>query len=802
MNCGFSIKALFSVIDGNQGGQPSYENIGSASLNVATGMAQQTFRVPVRPSPSPPVQLIQKKQQNQSQIHNQLSTSSQKRLQNSENHPEDNLPLQYHHHEDQEHPENHVQQHDQHSPTVLNTHSNSFGDPDELCDDFDDSDEWDDDTGSLEGDTYTEENNMAIGMQDKSSNHASNCSTSDTVSGKKDVVVHETNVSSRFYSNIDEVPDPFDTSHVRCYDEPPIESPGNSCSVDKAPYQHPPGTSLTVGPMVNTFASVQRSNCSVPVSSAVNSPGSVVISDASSFSSSSVTNTPAAASSSLLVCSERNSWNDSLAMGIPQSSQAIKSLHNSFPSIPSSDSCTMAVSTQAFPMMYNSPVSESHMVKGTEEINSMEELNAQIRKMWISSISQSPSSNSLLPISPHVRSLPRDGRDLISTSSVTSFPSERINRLMLHKNQGKQVAVLHPTISKESLLQHPTQLSSTLCSLSAKNSQPTLPVPLTPVTAALPKLDPTFIAELEKSLGRDQASANTYTDKDEKVDNSLRNSVIRSPTAHYQSGRQHLTQNILVPALPPPQQTFGYRQTDRKHQENPAIATRLMNEGQNTGVSSFREKQSGTNSNNSAFSDFDVLTSSRTLGLLPQQIVDTGQFFPKTAHVRPFIQQPPVSSPSRRVFSDGSLGNVSRTSGTEGNFYPHSSMISTGSVHTLDTSKPQAEVRNHLEERFSNSLQGTTATPAMSIMNSISPGFQMSCSWQQPEQQVQLRHRGSGTSVTTNVFPCLEQQQHCQSNNQQQQDEPVPKSSVLQPTVVLSPQLTVNYNQVSNVNGL
>ncbi|XP_071543450.1 uncharacterized protein Ack isoform X2 [Panulirus ornatus] len=785
------------VSDSNQSVQPPYENVGNDSLSVATGMAQQPLRVPVRPSPSPPVHQMQKKQLNQSQIHNQLIISSEKSLQNSESCPEDHHPQQYNHIRDQRNPDNQVQRHDQHPPPILTTHSNSLADQDEFYGDTDDSDEWDDDIQSLGG-TYTQDNSMTVGMHGQPSSHVT-CYTGE----KNDVAAHETDVGDRYYSNINEVPDPFDTSHVRCYDEPPGEFPQSICSTEKTPYQHLSGTSLTISPMVNLHTGVSslshnptvnshRSNCTVSVSSAVNSPGSVVSSDESSVTSRSLANI---ASSSMLVCS-----GDPPAIGMPnESSHAIVSLHNSFQSIPSSNSCNMAVSSQVFPMIHNNPVSESRMVQGAEDLSRMEELNAQITKMWISSISQSPSSNSLVPISPQVRSTPKVGQDLTSTTSMSSFPSERNNRNILHKNQGRQVAVLHPTTTKDSVVQHPAQLSSALCSLSAKNSQPTLPVPLTPVTANLPKLDPTFISELEKSLGRDQASANTFTDKDKKVNNSVRNSVICSSTAYCQSNRQHLAQNIQVPALPPPQQTFSYRQNDSKHHpENPAIATRLMNEGQNTGGSGSRDKHSGTDSTNSAFSDFDVLSSSRTLGLLPQQIVDTGQFFPKTAHVRPFIQQPSVSSLGRRV-SSGSIGNVSRTPVTERNLYPYSGVISAGSLHTLAASKPKAEARNPVEEKFSNPVQGTVATPSMSIMNSISPGFQMSCSWQQPEQQVQLSQKGSATSVASNVFPWLEQQQQCPSyHQQQQQDTSTPKNSVLQPTVVLSPQLTVNYNQIGS----
>ncbi|KAG7170612.1 Activated CDC42 kinase 1-like 1 [Homarus americanus] len=774
-----SVTDLRGRVD-DQGGHPTYENVSSASHAVAMGVAQQPLRVPLRPCPSPPIHHLQKKQQTQTQIHNQTNVQPLNKVQNCENHQPD-------------------QEHHRQAPPIPTVYSNSFCDS---YDDFDDdSDEWDDDFTSVGEDSYSAETNTIVEADDQSASGAVQYS-SDINSGNNDLAVNEVNTSSHHYSRTNEASDPFDTSHVRCYDEPPVEFPDNSSNLDRTLCQGSLGSSSSVSPKVNFPTSIfslsaNQSNSETCNSSPVNSlvfssPGTRVTSGESSLiisSHSGTSRTP----TSVAVSPNINSLRDSVVTGASHSSQSVKSIHNYFQSSPTVQSSNMAVSTQAFPLINNNlNVSGSHPTHGAHENSDVTDINAQISSMWISSISQSPNSNLLLPIStPQARPTPRTGQDHTPTSMVSSPSSSWPNKQLVHKNQGRQVAILHPTVSRESMLQ-PAQMSSIVSSIPTHSPQLALPAPLTPTTAALPRLDPAFIAELEKSLGKDQVSANIFTDKDKKIDNSSRNSFSPRVAAPCQGDRHFGAQNIQLPALPPPQQTIGSRQT------NLGVATIPMSESQSNLRPDTRVQQVEPSSNNSAFSDLDVLTSSKTLGVLPQQIVDTGQFFPKTAHVRPFMQHPPTTTTSMRGMPARSLGNLSQNQRPTGSIFQQSRIISTSAVHTLASSMPQSDVRNTHEERWSSQFEGMRGTTTASSMTGVSPGFQMSYRWQQPQQQVQMSQKSMTTSVSASALPWVEQQQqsHYQGYNQHHQDGPAPQSSVLQPTVVLSPQLTVNYNQM------
>nr|XP_045606362.1 uncharacterized protein LOC123763283 isoform X2 [Procambarus clarkii] len=791
----FPVYGNINPVIGDQD-QPTYENVSSTSLNVASGMAQQPLRVPIRPCPSPPIHQLQKKQQNMPQTHNQQSSHLENRLQNCVNYEED---LQSQNIGSHEHPEQY--RHHRQAPPVPTIYSNSFGDSEDYCDNYDDFDdsEWDDDVVCVDDDTHSAENNIAIGSLDQCPSSDNVCYTNDKNSEKNDRTVNEMSNCSRNYSNTSEASDPFDTSHVRCYDEPPFESPDNSCSTNNSPCQSVLRGSLSDTPMVNMSANISPLSESQPDSLTNNSlldnsvlsssPSRVTLSQSPVIES--LPTCTSKASVPLSVCPSSNSIGISSTVGMSHNLQAVKSLHNSFPSS-SSQSGNMTVSTQVFPLISNNLSSpSSHLVQGIQESSCMKDLNAQISNMWISSISQSPPSSNLLPISLTQGTLsPRVEQSHTSTSFASPPSSMWINQQMLHSNQGRQAAFPHTSTTRESLL-YPTQIS-TLPSVSTHNAQLALPAPLTPTTATLPRLDPAFIAELEKSLGKDQASANTFTGKDKKVNNSSRNSVTSSFTASCQSDRQQSSQNIQVPALLPLQQTPVSRQTSL------AVAVTSVNECQNK-FKPHTSVQLQPVSNNSAFSDLDVLTSSKTLGVLPQQIVDTGQFFPKTAHVRPFIQYSPTSTSNQRSITAGSLGNHSQVPGTTGSLIQQSSTISTASVHTPSSGKPLGEVRN-IDERWSSQFGDLRTSSAVSSLSSISPSFQMSYSSQPPQQQVQFTQKSSATSVSS-VHPWCEQQHQSYQHQQQQQQQQsglTLQSSVLQPTVVLSPQLTVNYNQIGH----
>lgn len=752
-------------VSGNQD-MPTYENVSSASVAVTTGAVQQPLRVPVRPCPSPPIHQLQKKQQNKPLIHNQQNISLESSLQNCDTRQKNvqqNLDCEF--------PENY--QHHRQAPPVPTIYSNSFGDTDEFCDDFDDDSEWDDDTESEEC-TYSAKNNMTIGSHDQYVG-----SVNDKSSEIKNKAVNEMHEAS----------DPFDTSYIRCYDEPPYESPDNICTTNTASSQSVIRGSSAVIPTPNMSANTSLSSSQLNSQTNTSSPldNSVSLSQSSTINSSlTATSKP---SLPISVCPSSESMGVSTTVGMSHNSQIVKSLHNSFHISSPSQSNSMAISTQVFPLISNNLNSpDSHLVQSIQDSNCMRDLNTQISNMWISSISQSSSSN-LLPISTtQARLTPHTEQSHISTSLSSSPPSLYTNKQIVQKSQSRQEEFPQSAISRNSLL-HPTQIS-TVSSQSVHHTQLALPAPLTPTKATLPRLDPAFIAEFEKSLGKDQASANTFTGKEKEVSNSLRNSATSSFAASSQIDRQHLMQSIQAPSPSPPQHTHGSRNTHL------AVAAAPMNTCQNKVERDRRVHQLEPVISNSAFSDLDVLTSSKTLGLLPKQIVDTGQFFPKTAHVRPFIQYPPTSTASLGGISSVNLGNQPQILGTTGSLVQHNHMFSTESVCTLAPMKPPSEVRNTSDERWPNQSANMRTTPAVSSLSSVSPNFQMSYSWQQPQQQVQFTQKSSSTSVSASVLPWCEQQQHQNYHEQHQQSGPTIPSSVLQPTVVLSPQLTVNYNQM------
>lgn len=753
------------------GSDRTYENIARAAAAL-TGNAQQPLRVPIRPSPSPPVHQLQKRQQQKQQLESQQDQLLQNRAQTYENQGQESqknqqlqLPLQ--------------QQSQTGAPPVPAIYSNSFDAQEEPYDDLDDdSDEWDDDIQSVADNRYSAENNLHDRYSGQISNHSHAglpIATASQVSNTPGFC--ESTASNEYYPNMTEGPDPFDTSHIRCYDEPPLEIPdaqplpGNTN--DSEDYNVNNAMIMqNAKPSANSPASTYNSHDQTK-----NTIGSSLNSSDCSFSGSSVASLPLRISQ----MASPNTCDSSLTP--VRADMPVTTYRNT-------EGNDTVVSTDMFPMIHNNT---SHMpgpsqIRDGHQINNVRDLNAQISNMWISSIAQ---PQSVVPVtsSPLSSALQnRQEHTIISPTSSSWMSNEARDR-----GQNRQVAILQPTVAK------PQPVLSNLSPVSNQPGQLALPAPLTPKNVALPKLDRSFIAELEKSLGKDQASANTFNTSDKKINNAMRGSFVSSPPAVLKQSQRMASE---VPALPPPQQAASSRS-----QQQLAVS-RLTSESQVVDLpggrpSSHSQFNTESLNRNSAFSDLDVLSSSKTLGLLSEQTIDTGQYFPKTAHVRPFLQQPQTTGQNMmRGMASGSIGNFATFPRTSGSAVQQNSIVSAGSVHP-DTSKFAESVSAQFQavERWSNMEDGTKPTPAISNLNTIHPGFQMNYSWQQPSSyrsQIQSSQTSSIQSASIRPWNGQFQQHQQQSIHQHHtQQMEVPHNTVIQPTVVLSPQLTVNYNQVS-----
>lgn len=754
------------------GSDRTYENITRAAAAM-TGNAQQPLRVPIRPSPSPPVHQLQKRQQQKQQLESQRNQLLQNRTQTYENQDQESQQKQQLQQQLQ-------QQSQTGAPPVPAIYSNSFDTQEEPYDDFDDdSDEWDDDFQSVADDRYSAENNLHDRYSGQVSNHSHEglpTLSASQVSNTPEIC--QSNVTNEYYPNMSEGPDPFDTSHIRCYDEPPLEIPdaqtlqvntngsedynvSNAMSTERAQ------------PSANSPASTYNSHDQTK-----NTIGSSLNASDSSLSGCSVASLP-------LRISQMASPNtcDSSLMPVRADMLATTSCNT--------EGNDMVVSTNMFPMIHNntSNMPGSSQIRDVHQVNNVRDLNAQISNMWISSISQ---PQSVVPVTSSPVSSTFQNRQEHTVISPTSS-SSWMNNEARDRGQNQQVAILQPTIAR------PQPVLSNLSPVSNQPGQLALPAPLTPTTVTLPKLDRSFIAELEKSLGKDQASANTFNTSDKKVNNVVRGSFVSSPPAVLNQSQRMASE---VPALPPPQQAASSR-----NQQQLAVS-RLTSESHVVDLpggqrSSHPQVNTESMNRNSAFSDLDVLSSSKTLGLLSEQTIDTGQYFPKTAHVRPFLQQPQttVGQNMIRGMSSGSIGNFATFPRTSGSVVQQNSTVSAGSVHA-NTSKFAESLSAQFQavERWSN-LEGTKPTPAISNMNTIHPGFQMNYSWQQPSShRSQIQSSQTSSIQSASIRPLNGQfQQHQQQSIHQHhtQQMEMPHNTVIQPTVVLSPQLTVNYNQVS-----
>ncbi|XP_063610414.1 putative uncharacterized protein DDB_G0271606 isoform X2 [Penaeus indicus] len=751
------------------GSDRTYENITRAAA-ASTGNAQQPLRVPIRPSPSPPVHQLQKRQQQKQQLESQQDQLLQNRVQTYENQGQESqqnqqlqLPLQ--------------QQSQTGAPPVPAIYSNSFDTQDEPYDDFDDdSDEWDDDIQSVADDRYSAENILHDKYSSQVSNHSHAglpIATASQVSNTQRFC--ESNATNEYYPNMTEGSDPFDTSHIRCYDEPPLEIPdaqtlpantngSEDYNVNNAMIMQ------NAKPSANSPANTYNSHDQTK-----NTIGSSLNSNDCSFSSSSVTSLP-------LKISQIASPNTCDSSSMPVRADMPAATYRN------TEGNDMVVSTNMFPMIHNntSNMPGPSQTRDGHQVNNVRDLNAQISNLWISTISQPQSVVPVTssPVSSAIQN--RQGHTIISPTSSSWMNNEARDR-----GQNRQVAILQPTVAK------PQPVISNLSPVSNQPGQLALPAPLTPTTVALPKLDRSFIAELEKSLGKDQASANTFNTSDKKMNNAVRGSFVSSPPAVLNQSQRMASE---VPALPPPQQTSSSRS-----QQQLAVS-RLTSESQVVDLpggrpSSHSQVNTESTNKNSAFSDLDVLSSSKTLGLLSEQTIDTGQYFPKTAHVRPFLQQPQTTGQNMmRGMASGSIGNFATFPRTSGSTVQQNSIVSAGSMHT-DTSKFAESVSAQFQavERWSHLEEGTKPTPAISNLNTIHPGFQMNYSWQQPSSyrsQIQSSQTSSIHSASIRPWNGQFQQHQQQSIHQHHtQQVEVPHSTVIQPTVVLSPQLTVNYNQ-------
>ncbi|KAK7071910.1 ATP binding [Halocaridina rubra] len=784
---------------------PVYGNVDPANMNVedqrlyenVNSVTHQPLRVPTRPSPSPPAHLLQKRLQTRLMIHNQLKSQ-----------PDKQDPVQQ--------PQQQQQQ-DHHCiqpPPVPAIYSNSFNAPDESCDDLDDDSEWDDEsvlgTTSREvesnyNDTHHTDEHSTQGLQNEQVFPSSYGIMSNASQSTVSAMVHASSTSSQYYATMNEEPDPFDTSHVRCYDEPPLESTDSeiegvkeSDTVETPTHSSPQDISLS-SCMMNSPSSINsslyvnqsfkspNSDSSVPVES-LGSPASHHNIRPSSHLNSGL-NFQSNVKFRSHHLSHSNISESSLYSTVPHNLPS-SSLRNSYGGSTISQTDKMAVSSKVFPLLHS------------PEVSTVGDLSTQISKMWINSISSH--SDSLLPFSAPSSSNSFVCREHISSSSAAPL-SPLLRPSASGSDRNRQVAILQPSVASN----HNLQSTSTLPSSSSQQRQLALPAPLMPTVATLPRLDPSFIAELEKSLGKDQASANTYNDKNKIINCSLSGIALSNVTS----------QSSTIPAIPPPQHVS--RQSSNQHQLT--MRNRSSSDSQNTDSSGSNPTsvapQEETLDRNRAFSDFDILSSSRTLGLVPQQVVDTGQYFPKTAHVRPFLQQQntvPTSRsssviPRSHVERGGSIRSISSSMGnlhSTGNIMQHTLLSST--LNSLGTERLSHQVSNqpaYLTEKWFQPGDGTKPTPAISNMRTAHPAVQMSYTWQQPQQltpQPQLSLQplqqtlqpSQISAPESSVLTCQGLTQPHSNPSVHHQQVHIPATSVVQPTVVLSPQLTVNYNQM------
>lgn len=550
----------------------------------------------------------------------------------------------------------------------------------------------------------------------------------------------------QYYTNVTE--DPFDTSHIRCYDEPPIEAPQDDRSYDRAAEE------------VSVFQQGAASQSTTDTGSISQANNEVT----NRFSSN------AALNSNLSKTTRTSSGTNLGGAGVTQPT------HMSMTSIP-----TYTASNNAGGSLYNHAKpstnlncsTDLHRQGGTLSSSAEDRLSAQIGHMWITSIGQPQNMNSVQSSTAPQSSTIPTGQELVpfSSSSSSFSVTQPLIVSSSHWSNRQPTTTVHTMYSSAGYPPVSRDAAQMSFHMAGASYQPQLALPpaLTPtVSSTLPKLDPSFIAELEKSLGKDQASANTFNDRNKKVNNvsCMSSQPIRQTT---------------IPALPPCPQQSSARQSSCRQNLNTLPGARTQ---EHTSTSATMTATTV----NSAFSDLDILSSSRTLGLSTQQNIDTSQYFPKNF--------PPSSKPQQSARGPGGLAP--------------------------STYSPQQSA--YMAQRLMGELWGPVEankpTPALSNMNSVSAGLQMNFNWQQKQQylqnqqqylqnqnqQLQLQQQqqmgqpitmsSSSTTLPSHSRPGFTSDPH-QSCPSSTHELPPPQGNVLQPTLVLNPQVTVNYNQVS-----
>lgn len=264
------------------------------------------------------------------------------------------------------------------------------------------------------------------------------------------------------------------------------------------------------------------------------------------------------------------------------------------------------------------------------------------------------------------------------------------------------------------------------------------PPSLKPKENNFPKLDANFIAELEKNLGKDQASANTFTSKEKQV---------TSPTL--------LPDKVSMPTRPSQQGTPSY------YQDSLSASQPNLREPLELGAVVTSKALTKPSVNVNAFSDLDVLSSSRSLGLAPKENVDLAQYFQKEAHVKNLL-----------------LPNVSSSSPAVGR------SLTSVSARSLQKSN----VPNTVEDSWRSSLTN---------LSCVAPTY---AGHTTPRSTPSSFLKDSANSNIPSIFFSSQQsvlQHHQTFTTRHKYATGTRASEVVQPTVVVSPQLTVNYNQVS-----
>ncbi|RXG71889.1 hypothetical protein Avbf_01969 [Armadillidium vulgare] len=238
---------------------------------------------------------------------------------------------------------------------------------------------------------------------------------------------------------------------------------------------------------------------------------------------------------------------------------------------------------------------------------------------------------------------------------------------------------------------------------------------------AFPKLDASFISELEKNLGKDQASANTYKCEEKHI---------ASPTL--------LPEKVDYTSVP------SKASASHIHEFNLSASQPNLRESVEISSSNVNSQALSKPKMNFTppFSDLDVLTSSRTLGLSPKEGLDISKYFEKSNQ------------------KNLSLSALLVNRGRNPSLFKPEEIIWPSNASIMPNSSLSVASSNH-----SNILPlcadfRTSSNVPPIYMQSSSSGTQV----QQPHQ---------------NALPNLNQR----------------APETMQPTVVLSPQLTVNYNQ-------